>query len=97
MCSLISSKQSDFDEAETELYLKICKTQQDDIVDFLKDARKNSFKADVFLQVFDNSNSSKIFLSAHKEVLAAASPYLAELLQETSNDDDVHISFSDFE
>ena len=94
MCSLISSIQSDVEETD-ELYLKICKTEQDDIVDFLKDVRNNPIKTDVFLH-FDKSHSSHVFLSAHKEVLAAASPYLAELLLQTSNDCDVHISFSEF-
>lgn len=93
--SSLNSPTCDLEDTECELYLKICKAHQDDVVGFLKDARVNSFKTDVYLQAFDDSGSIKTNFPAHKEVLAAASPYLAELLEST-NDCDVHISFSEF-
>uniref|UniRef100_A0A0P4Y3Z1 Zinc finger protein 227 n=1 Tax=Daphnia magna TaxID=35525 RepID=A0A0P4Y3Z1_9CRUS len=96
MCTSASSNPRDFENSEGELYLKICKTLQDDVIDFLKEARKNPIKTDVFFLANDDTQDSlPASLSAHKEVLAAASPYLAEIL-ETSYDCDVYISFSDF-
>lgn len=96
MSSLNSPNHCDIEDAdECDLYLKICKAHQNDVIGFLKDARENLFKTDVYLQAFDDSGSSEIYFPAHKEVLAAASPYLAELLDST-DDCDVHISFSEF-
>ncbi|XP_057371953.1 zinc finger protein ZFP2-like [Daphnia carinata] len=96
MCTSASSNLRDFENSEGELYLKICKTFQDDAIDFLKEARKNAIKTDVFFLANDDTQDSlTASLSAHKEVLAAASPYLAEIL-ETSYDSDVYISFSGF-
>lgn len=96
MCTSASSNPRNFENSEGELYLKICKTLQDDVIDFLKEARKNPIKTDVFFLANDDTQDSlPASLSAHKEVLAAASPYLAEIL-ETSYDCDVYISFSDF-
>ena len=97
MYSLVPSVQTNAEEAESDVYLKICETQQNDITVFLKDARKHSVKADVYFQIFnENSSLPYTVLSAHKEVLAAASPYLAELLLGASSDCDIHISFSEF-
>lgn len=95
MSNLNSPTNCDLEDAEGELYLKICKAHQDDVVGFLKDARENSFKTDVYLQAFEDSGSTHTHFPAHKEVLAAASPYLAELLEST-DDCDVHISFCEF-
>ena len=96
MCSLISPTYCDFEQPESESYSVICKTLQDNVFDFIKHARKSRIKPDVFLLAFDDKSGCwRIFLSAHKEILAAASPYLAELL-ETSNDCDIYLSFSEF-
>lgn len=96
MCTSHSLNQRYIEESEEELHLKICRTLQDDVIDFLKEARKNPIKTDVFFLAYDDKqDGAGAPLSAHKEVLAAASPYLAEIL-ETSYDCDIYISFSDF-
>ncbi len=96
MCSLISPSYCEFDQPESESYSIICKTLQGDVCDFIKHARKSHFKPDVFLLACDdNLGSHRRIFQAHKAILAAASPYLAELL-ETSNDCDIYLSFSEF-
>lgn len=74
--------------------LKILNSNHEDVVYYLKDARTNCNNTNVSLQPYGTSGC-KNALQAHKEVLAAASPFLAEILEITC-DCDIVISFSDY-
>ena len=79
---------------QDEPCLKICNSNHDDVIDYLKIARTDCCDTNVFLQPF-GSYDCKNALRAHKEVLAAASPFLAEILGITC-DCDTTVSFSDY-
>jgi len=74
--------------------LKICYANDEDVIHYLKVARTSCNNTNVSLQPY-GSSYCKNALQAHKEVLAAASPFLAEIL-EVSCDCDTTISFSDY-
>jgi hypothetical protein len=89
-------------DSEDQLYLKICNTL-DHVSDFFRELRSDSSHANVVLQPFvadeydDQTNTPVSGLQAHKEVLAAASPLLAEVMENACDAcDDVHISFADY-
>jgi len=71
--------------------LKICSSNHEDVIHYLKAARFDCNNTNVSLQPYGSFDC----LQAHKEVLAAASPFLAEIL-EISCDCDTTISFFDY-
>ena len=70
---------------------------QQHLTEFLKKVRNDAaFQTDVVFLAIDHSNTSYVFFPAHQQVLAAASPYLAQLLQGNPNEVDIHLSLPDF-
>lgn len=65
--------------------IKFCNANRDeDVVEYLKVVKETSLDTDVRLFAEVNNSVSQTVL-AHKQVLAAASPFLAELLVETGD------------
>ena len=80
---------------DNQLYLKICNSF-DHVTDFFRELRNDDAHTNVVLRSSDCQGSSGAVVHAHKEVLAAASPYLAELMDTSCDDCHVHISFADY-
>ena len=80
-------------DLKNELYLTICNSKHEDVTDFLKVVRSSCSDTSVVLKPFGTAGNNS--LQAHKEVLAAASPFLAEILG-ISCDCDIFITFSDY-
>ena len=92
---LNNEQNHDVENCDDIFYLKFCHADHlESLVEYLGSVSRKSSNTDVFLYaVSGNTLSDSLF--AHKQVLAAASPFLAELLQETG-EADANIFFPDF-
>ena len=91
------SELNEMDEDNNDMYLKICNSFNL-VTDFFREMRADCTQANVVLQPFgcnSDSDGNNTVLQAHKEILAAASPFLAEILA-NSCDCKIHLSFSEY-